>query len=1771
MSNPYIEGDSNRGGAATNIYRARNPRSSFNTFLEQIEGKSDARQLELFGGTSGGVRHQELDSRYRAWDAAPEVLGTPKPDDAGLLIRAADYILRPAYAGMGILTGLLGLDRYADDVDNLGNHAAPSRVGTAFSRAGQAIRGEVRYNFRDFTPIARKKQQSSEPIPTYQNTLNAAGGFVVDTVFDPLTYVSFGGNLYGRRLGSRYVANRVESVADSIVAKQSFDPERFLLQTYEAGRASAITPPALAMKAEALRRQALAKNLISDPAKNALLVRTQFSVDAPIAETIAAMRRVSSGEVDFLREAARSFLPDAAAMQYWVGSARGLRHWLVRTMGMDDGMRFYKALPYDIQGGLRIRQPFVRTNEGLPIATRPIGGGGQIAEALSKRGFKQMEKMLDFTEQGRDLVRKLFFGTPGFRNVFIQGRGSGIAYDAIIAATGRVVSDGRTPFVAYRQFDQMLYANALGAGSFNTTQTSLRLMASESFGDAVKELPTEDARAVSREVFLYLSDRTRLEAHALDPSLASSDLQRRAITPALSAKLLLDNYGAEAVELGINETLLNNFAMRVKTARTRSRRQMSEDVFTPSSGGKADTLKGERNAHVFEWAYDINEGAKVARWKVAPDILEFVDGQWEHPFVTDFITSLFSYADDMTRTLDSWRLAKIAMDSGLFSSKQTQNIRHYSNSLIERDINELVGQGATPGALHKLKRDIVDNFFEGDEKLWGEFIEGAQVYNNELITNIRPNVTGVNARAFGAEMSDAGIGGIVRRETFDDYGKISDGPINRSRPKDVVETYMPAFGADGTLIELTAAGRYRLVRSASDTELVPGADAIEVSFHRSLEQAVEHAKSVNFAHRDVRYNNYISHKLFEVMENVDNLLYMNIGQAAGMPLGMNLRASRNLLQNRDYEQMGLNAHYGLWAYTEELTGLERQRAQEAIVSRAYDLVTYFGRGKVDFKLDDFGNIIQEGSARQYLRKEITDEYANWLQREAWADLRNVVYNADGTVNRKTQVTIQNRIAQRMDNVIAPRAVMDAYTRLAAVNANPDILLGSSYETLYTALRSSVTVWRGFGFVGRNILGGSYNGTLYGVGRRHFKDSAEVLMARWETRQQILNKHGESAYSDASLQQEMYDTMLANLRKRFGDRSDTYIQGRSDADALMEIWELSYEADLVGGARTSRFIGDVLLRAPYETPRSTAFDIRRPMDRRGNLARYIDPAGVYGSERFAGQVVTGRNTLADIYGDDARAARAFISGDREGARAIREEGSGNRYIRSMQWLATDNPWVSRVMGPLASTSEDYMRFAAFLKGVQTFGLEPAESGVRGFSAAYMTKLTQFDYSDLTPFELKWFKNALPFWVWTRNNVPLQVRSFIHDPSKIGRYMRGVDAFQQFFQVEHENPTPAYAQNQFSVYIDPSYWDGAPRILRPFLPKGTVGINPFPWLDPVIDVNRWFKLPSRANPSPVNWPELSNNLNPIITSFAEMIRWSSIGPDWAGRDQRDAPRWMIGLGLSSPDTKDPSQRVSPQPARQFATNFVPQLALLERYFPWFFGDERQRGRWLTTMVSAIFGIGILTLDDQQLASEKQTQIERNKHYIDRKFGPSAGFRIEMIRRLLDEGAPLWFIEAVDIGNLPESHIDVNRVVEAWKMYQGLEASFQMIEDPQAQQEFINNIVRSYNVDLNANESTSASIASGLWDYLGDMGFRGDFHEMVRAGAFQPPSNIELRTIGVTRWEIDRLFARYTNESLPQEERNEARAKLQDIHDQIVFGRESGEFTIFGEKVKDRRNDD
>lgn len=109
----------------------------------------------------------------------------------------------------------------------------------------------------------------------------------------------------------------------------------------------------------------------------------------------------------------------------------------------------------------------------------------------------------------------------------------------------------------------------------------------------------------------------------------------------------------------------------------------------------------------------------------------------------------------------------------------------------------------------------------------------------------------------------------------------------------------------------------------------------------------------------------------------------------------------------------------------------------------------------------------------------------------------------------------------------------------------------------------------------------------------------------------------------------------------------------------------------------------------------------------------------------------------------------------------------------------------------------------------------EKGVPAEIAANSVRKYLFDYSDLTPFERDFMKMLIPFYTWSRKNIPLQIQALISDPGKYAKFPKAIGAIEALSSEWEDLPTPDYFQEMHAVRL-PVRIEGQPTYINPNLP-------------------------------------------------------------------------------------------------------------------------------------------------------------------------------------------------------------------------------------------------------------------------------------------------------------------------------------------------------------------
>lgn len=108
-----------------------------------------------------------------------------------------------------------------------------------------------------------------------------------------------------------------------------------------------------------------------------------------------------------------------------------------------------------------------------------------------------------------------------------------------------------------------------------------------------------------------------------------------------------------------------------------------------------------------------------------------------------------------------------------------------------------------------------------------------------------------------------------------------------------------------------------------------------------------------------------------------------------------------------------------------------------------------------------------------------------------------------------------------------------------------------------------------------------------------------------------------------------------------------------------------------------------------------------------------------------------------------------------------------------------------------------RFALYKWAREVKKMSPEE-------AAAKVKETQFDYTNLTPFEQK-SRRLIPFYSWSRNNIPFQIKKFIEDPSKFANLNKVRLNAQDAVGLD-ENNMPGFMKESFAIPVSGSNGKG-----------------------------------------------------------------------------------------------------------------------------------------------------------------------------------------------------------------------------------------------------------------------------------------------------------------------------------------------------------------------------
>lgn len=642
----------------------------------------------------------------------------------------------------------------------------------------------------------------------------------------------------------------------------------------------------------------------------------------------------------------------------------------------------------------------------------------------------------------------------------------------------------------------------------------------------------------------------------------------------------------------------------------------------------------------------------------------------------------------------------------------------------------------------------------------------------------------------------------------------------------------------------------------------------------------------------------------------------------------------------------------------------------------------------------------------YSTRRIASEYQKRLKDMGWDELPESAKDAAAL----------RGLAE--SGAFAPESVVNTMRREFAVRGNfeeMESFLNQVWQPYYTTFKTLATVGRGPGFAIRNALGGMWNGyVVNGASASHFGTAARMMAAEDRGRRRAMR---EVAELDEVLDgQEIERRVRESIRSEFGRA----FKGRGER--LYQALETFYDRNLMTGTR----VDDL----HQQTAVGTTQSVTRMAGGHRQASIMGDSLGPTeaGPLRRAAQAPgrAWRRILRDEELDAARGTRGQqVDAMDPGIRRMldldqsvfvntprSELGAVQRGVQAL----SDNPWT-RSMSSAAEISERYTRLAPYLKGLDDFGIEDG-----GRAAAIMVRASQFDYGDLTQFERRVMRNLMPFYTFTRNNVPLQLRGMASSPDRLARLGHFWNVTEETLGDDRweERLLPRWVRDNlgFVSNVSPADIDAqtggllsrAPVLGRMFDSPHPIAVNMSSL--PVTDVEKLFGPSGRDEALSMLNPAFKipvEQLFDVDLFTRERMRPTERAPDF----MQDSPTGqriaeiLPGMEVAAGDATVNVQRRPAQAARQA----LPPVAHAERLLG---STDRYEDRMLTSWMSMMGGMPVSTMDTGQVFWTARRSREELEDEVDRVLG---GVRRGDAREVLDEFGADVVQEALETPGLLE----------------------------------------------------------------------------------------------------------------------------------------------------------
>lgn len=312
---------------------------------------------------------------------------------------------------------------------------------------------------------------------------------------------------------------------------------------------------------------------------------------------------------------------------------------------------------------------------------------------------------------------------------------------------------------------------------------------------------------------------------------------------------------------------------------------------------------------------------------------------------------------------------------------------------------------------------------------------------------------------------------------------------------------------------------------------------------------------------------------------------------------------------------------------------------------------------------------------------------------------------------------------------------------------------------------------------------------------------------------------------------------------------TVAPGRLTVDAIGDFWNLSLAGiDVLNPTKLSR--GIKITKDVNKFIRGNA------KDKKVNLGGHeIKLSQLADYTKANNLLAAGRSQMSQGQWTGKAAIKGYKKGDPR--RASRNYST----FMERSGRARDN--YTRIPGFIAALEQE-------LKHTKDIHKAMANAGKR-------VKEAVFDYTELTPFERKVMRNIMPFYTWTRNNVPLQLRKLAEAPAGFNIAYETQEASNEAAGIP-EGASPDYMRRTF-FGLPGLGKDGNPLAINPMLPP--------------MDLTQFQNFRTGAEEGPaakagIDGSGIISVLNPVFRAPMEYLTGKEA---YTGREIESTPSYIL----------------------------------------------------------------------------------------------------------------------------------------------------------------------------------------------------------------------------------------------------------------------------------------